>query len=106
VDRTQPLQITWTGGDPNGQVEVVGSSQTDNSGASVSFVCYAKDSDLQLSVPSAILSLLPVSGTIGGTPAGFISVGTQNSVTGTANGLDYLNLSYGTSFPKTGIAFK
>ena len=87
-------------------MEVLGSSTADNSGASVLFICYAKDSDLQLSVPTAILSLLPVSATISGTPSGFLSVGTQNQVTGTASGLDYLGLSYGTSLPKSGIAFK
>jgi uncharacterized protein (TIGR03437 family) len=105
IDRTQPLQITWTGGDPNAQVQVLGSSSVDTT-ASVSFICYAKDSDLQLTVPPAILGLLPPSATISGTAAGLLYVSTNNSVTGTASGLDYLYLTNSTSYPKNGIAYK
>ena len=105
IDRTQPLQITWTGGDPNAQVLVFGSSSIDSS-STVSFFCYAKDSDLQLTVPPAILSLLPVSAVTAGTPSGGLFVTTNNTVTGTASGLDILTGTVGFSIPKIGIAYK
>ena len=52
------------GGDPNSQVIVSGSSFADlTAGAFIEFICYGKDSDGGLTVPSAILSLLPASAT-------------------------------------------
>ncbi len=100
IDRSQPLRITWTGGDPNGQVQVSGRSFADPT-ASVSFTCYAKGSDLQLTVPATILSLLP--------PAtnqnNFFSVSSGSSSTGAAGGLDTLNGAVVYSFQKSAVAY-
>jgi uncharacterized protein (TIGR03437 family) len=105
IDRTQPLTITWTGGNPSSMVIVTGTSITADN-AFQTFICYAQDSALSLTVPPAILSLLPPSATIGGTPSGVLTVETSNSVTGSAPGLDILTGSDSTSYVKNGFAFK
>jgi uncharacterized protein (TIGR03437 family) len=105
VDRTQPLTITWTGGDPNSLVFVGGSSMVSNS-VFASFVCYGKDSDLSLTVPPAILSLLPASGTTSGVATGGLEVYTYNTATGTAPGLDLLTASDSSGFVKNGVTYK
>ena len=105
VDRTKPLQLTWTGGDSNSEVVAVGSSSTANQGT-VTFECIAKDSDLQLTVPTAILSLLPPSATLNGSASGSLTLGTANIVQGSAPGLDYLFGTFGYGYASVGIAYK
>jgi uncharacterized protein (TIGR03437 family) len=105
IDRTQPLQITWSGGDPNAQVQVLGGSSA-GSNATVSFFCYGKVSDLSLTVPPAILSLLPVSTVTSGSPNGLLIVTSSTSVSGTARGLDQLTGSVSFGYPKVGVAYK
>jgi uncharacterized protein (TIGR03437 family) len=106
VDRSQPLLITWTGGDPNARVTVSGTSLPDTSGAFIGFTCWAKDSDLQLTVPSAILSMLPPSFTIGGNSTSSLSVSTMTSTTASASGLDSLTGIVNFSNPKLGVIYK
>jgi uncharacterized protein (TIGR03437 family) len=60
IDRTKALAVHWTGGDPNSSVYVVGLSSIDQN-TSGEFVCVGKDSDGGLTVPTTILSLMPVS---------------------------------------------
>jgi hypothetical protein len=56
VDRSAGLDITWTGGDPNGTVQITGDF--------VSFLCDAKISDQHFTIPAfVLLSLPPSSGT-------------------------------------------
>lgn len=106
VDRTQPLRVTWKGGDPNAQVQVFGTSFADQN-AFAAFVCYAKDSDGGLTVPAAILSLLPPSANLGqGGSGGMLSVTSQNSVNGTAPGLDILTASALFALPNVGVTYK
>jgi len=105
VDRTQPLTVTWTGGDPNSLVWVSGSS-TSSAGANGMFVCYGKDSDLSLTVPPAILSLLPPSSVQSGSGTGLLNVSTNVTVTGSAPGLDMLTASDSAGAAKIGITYK
>ncbi len=106
IDRTQPLRITWSGGDPNAQVLVTGGSYAVAS-AYVSFICSAKDSDGGLTVPPAILSLLPPSATLAaGAIGGSLVISTSTSVTGSAPGLDLLGLSDSFSIVASGIPYK
>jgi uncharacterized protein (TIGR03437 family) len=95
IDRTKSLPIHWTGGDPSGEVIVVGLSTFDTS-SSGEFVCVGKNSDGGLTVPVSILSLMPPSmaTSAGGgisLPGGEILVFTTNSArTNTPSGLDVL----------------
>jgi hypothetical protein len=92
VDRSQPLSVSWSGGDPAAKVQIMGTSVADPLlHNSMSFACYAKGSDLKFTVPAAILSLLPP-----GVAGSNLSVQSDNSATGSAPGLDNLteNVSY------------
>jgi hypothetical protein len=86
VPRTQGLNLTWSGGDPSGYVSMVGTSI--NSGVFGGFVCIERVSAGQFTVPNVVLLALPPSGSLQGTPQGFLSVGSTISSTFTAPGLD------------------
>ena len=53
IDRSNPLTITWSGGDSNGYVRISGFSR------SVGFVCAAPTAAGQFTIPSSILLGLP-----------------------------------------------
>jgi uncharacterized protein (TIGR03437 family) len=56
VDRSAPLDITWTGGDPNSTVQITGDFAT--------FICNANVRDQHFTIPVfVLLSLAPSSGT-------------------------------------------
>lgn len=105
VNRSQPLQITWTGGDPNAQVRVEGYFPVDST-ASVAFTCRAKNSDHQLTVPAAILSSLPQLPPNTASPNSFLTVAAITSVTGMASGLDSLTGAYTVAYLANGVAFQ
>jgi len=75
IDRSQPLKITWTGGNPGSYLFISGSSTvvttTLADRVTVGYTCLAKVEDGQFTVPSHILSSLP---------AGSGSAAVQNSV--------------------------
>jgi len=55
VDRSAGLDITWSGGDPNGTVQITGGN---------GFICNVKDGDQHFTIPAfVLLSLPPSSGT-------------------------------------------
>ena len=88
VTRSQGVQITWTGGDPNSYVYITGSSVniTNNSGAS--FVCLERVSAGGFTVPPPVLLALPASGGAQ-FPTGTLSVGSFSTPSRfTAPGLD------------------
>lgn len=96
VDRTQPLTITWSGGEPSTLVTIQGTSVAGTT--ATSFQCFARNTDRQFTVPPSIVSQLPPSSRItAGTVSILIrgtlaiaSVGTGARVT--ATGIDYLTL--------------
>jgi uncharacterized protein (TIGR03437 family) len=62
IDRTQGLTITWSGGDPNGFVDIAGQAQigpAQNPTFSVYFDCAAPISVGQFTIPPAILLAMP-----------------------------------------------
>ena len=74
IDRTQPLTVTWSGGDPNGYVDIQGFSQVFSvlSGQYiVGFQCSAPESAGQFTIPPSILLGMP-----GGNVFGNIQVST------------------------------
>ncbi len=91
VNRAAGQLINWTGGDPAGNVTIFGYSATGTGASTISatFICTAKASDGQFTIPPATLLSLPVSGTNSGFFTGLLSVGT-NTVPKlfTATGLD------------------
>ncbi len=98
VDRSQPLSITWSGGEPTTLVTIQGvSTVTQGNSASISsFQCFARNTDRQFTVPVSILSRMLASQRIS---AGAVSILLRGSLaiasvgTGTrmtATGMDYL----------------
>jgi hypothetical protein len=86
VDRSASLDVTWTGGDPNGAVQITGIA------GNAAALCNAKISDQHFTIPAFVLLSLPPStststgsltlrstSTAGFTASG-ISSGTINSV--------------------------
>lgn len=62
IDRTQPLSITWTGGDANGFVEIIGLAQLGPQNAptyTIGFDCTAPVSASQFTIPAAVLQAMP-----------------------------------------------
>jgi uncharacterized protein (TIGR03437 family) len=57
IDRTQPLKITWSGGDANGYVDIQGAGSA--GGYAVGFECAAPTSAGQFTIPSSILLAMP-----------------------------------------------
>jgi hypothetical protein len=84
VNRANELPITWSGGDPSSYVFIVGVGATANGGAA--FTCIERASAGRFSVPTYVLSAIPVTT---GESLGFLSVNSVSQpVTFTATGLD------------------
>ena len=67
IDRTKGVNVMWSGGDPNGYVQITGLSSVNltNSGyGSALFACNARTADGSFTVPPIILLGLPPSGSI------------------------------------------
>jgi len=64
VDRSQPLNITWTGGTPGALVSILGNSAVAAGATSdigVAFTCWADAMQGSFTVPASVLSALPAS---------------------------------------------
>ena len=104
----QGLTVNWNGGNATDYVTVVGLSYRRNPAVGAMFLCSAQNSAKTLRVPPEVLSALPPSETIEGTPTGFLTVSNSSAVdTGrfNANGLDLGFLGYSTSIAKN-VAFE
>jgi uncharacterized protein (TIGR03437 family) len=88
VNRTAPLRITWSGGDPNGFAEIAGFSISGTTTTSLGgfFLCIAPIAPGQFSVPVPVLLSLPPTPTNG---VGILLVGSSSAPQPfTAPGLD------------------
>ena len=113
VPRSQPLTVTWSGGDPNADVFVLGSSSVAD-GAVAIFECRTQASAGTFTVPVAILQALPASASSSPTPAnpngtplgtlGLLSSSTH--VIPNPTGLDYLSANDEQEFTKSGIPYQ
>ena len=113
VPRSQPLTVTWSGGDPNADVFVLGSSSVAD-GAVAIFECRTQASAGTFTVPAAILQALPASASSSPTPAnpngtplgtlGLLSSSTH--VIPNPTGLDYLSANDEQESTKTGIPYQ
>jgi hypothetical protein len=63
IDRTKPLTVTWTGGDPGGVVDIDGASSTGTAAnpAAISFICLAPAVTGSFTIPPSVLLALPPS---------------------------------------------
>ena len=90
IDRLRNLEVTWSGGDPNGFVNIVGGSALSTFGAA--FVCREKTSAGRFTIPSVAMLNIPLG------DLSVLSVGGISPVKFTAAGLDTGTLtSYGNS---------
>lgn len=96
INRSQGQPITWTGGDPNGLVTMLGFSSLTSAENSIggAFICYERASAGNFTIPAYVLQTLPAtpaaSGGITGLPGGLLFVGAStNPVRFQATGLDY-----------------
>ena len=98
VNRAAGQLITWSSGDPNGNVYIIGFSVTGTTASSLSgaeFICVEKNSAGKFNIPSSVLLSLPVStinlsaGTVGG------ALLVEGTTVGTfkASGLDQATIS-------------
>jgi hypothetical protein len=97
ITRSQGATVTWSGGFPNGDVQV--NAAVGDQYGSVRFYCHAPSSAGQLTIPSSILLAMP---------AGSGSLTVTNSTafqTVTASGLD-VGLAAGTVIFSVGSTFK
>ncbi|HEX4595103.1 MAG TPA: hypothetical protein VH157_12550 [Bryobacteraceae bacterium] len=107
VVRANGQLITWTGGDPNGNVSITGSSfklgSNPNGSDAVGaiFICTAPDSAGQFTIPAPVLlSLPPSSSFMGFNIPGSLSISSATQpVKITATGLDY---AYGSTSVSAG----
>ncbi len=76
VDRSAGLDVTWTGGDPNGTVEIAGPP--------VTFVCNANVSDQHFTIPAFVLLSAPA---LSGTPLGTLRLSTTSTTPFAATGI-------------------
>jgi hypothetical protein len=79
VDRSAPVDVTWTGGDPDSKVLIGGAVIVTNPttfqiDSGVSFACTEVDSAGHFTIPAEVLSLLPVSTLVNGVSNGGMSL--------------------------------
>jgi len=94
ISRSSDLDITWSGGDPNGYAAIFGTSTTDAPQVTASFACLEKNSIGHFTVPSWVLSGMPASGTLSqagiNVSNGFLLMGSYPHFTSfNAPGLDF-----------------
>lgn len=90
VGENSNLRITWSGGDPNGAIAIIGASIDTNASVGAEFTCTANTSDGQFVVPSYVLSWMPDSDY----SAGFLSVNAIGQTRFQAPGLEVGYLTY------------
>lgn len=81
ISRSQDLTVTWTGG-TSGAIAIEGTSANPSTGVAAGFQCTAPASAGTFTVPSWVLSALPVSGVLAPevpVPVGFLWLGTSLS---------------------------
>ena len=91
VTRANGQTVTWTGGDPTGNVVIVGASisGTDPGSVGATFTCYAKSGDGSFTIPAQVLLAVPPSVIVQTVSTGSLAVGIFSAPkTFTATGLD------------------
>jgi uncharacterized protein (TIGR03437 family) len=91
IPRSQDLPITWSGGGPNDVVAIFGFSISPAvpNGLVGDFICAAKASDGQFTVPAEVMANIPATLLPLTAPTSALSVGSFSSARFTAAGLDF-----------------
>ncbi len=108
VTRANGQQVTWTGGDPGGNVYIIGFSitgTTDSNSVGAEFVCVEKTSAGQFTVPAAVLLSLPATSASLVTGGGGMILESVTTAPFTAKGLDQGIVSASSSIIQT-VTFK
>jgi hypothetical protein len=104
VDRFMGVTVNWTGGDPNGFVQISGSNviPSGNDAVGAAFVCTIRASERTFTVPSMVLLALPPSTLVAGIPvAGDLAVSSTTTAPFTASGVDFAALTVVHSISQT-----
>ncbi len=88
IDRSQNLDVTWSGGDPNGYVNIVGGSAVTSASVGAAFVCREKTSAGRFTIPSLSMLNIPLG------DLSVLSVGGFSSAPFSATGLDSGTLTF------------
>ena len=89
VVRSAGQLVTWSGGDPNGYISIVGFSTISTpQAAGAGFLCTAKVSDQSFTIPPEVLLAIPASPSDITQGLGFLSVGASVGVPFSATGID------------------
>lgn len=110
VTRSQGQLITWTGGDPAGNVLILGFSTVTGANAGREFLCVAPTSAGKFTVPPSVLLAMPASTSTSipssaASVTGAIGVGYSKSNTFTAPGVD-LGTIVGLGLNLTTVSYK
>jgi uncharacterized protein (TIGR03437 family) len=94
VTRSQGQTVTWTGGDPTGNVLILGFSTVTGANAGREFLCVAPTSAGTFTIPPPVLLALPASTSTGiptsaAAVTGALGVGYAKTNTFTAPGIDF-----------------
>ncbi len=108
VPRSQPLTVNWTGGGPDWDVLLLGSSTVSVGAPAVTFECRAHASDQSLTVPVSILQALPPSTTQDGYPVGQLTMLAQRYPISSATvpGLDFFSYNYWVEYQNSVVPFQ
>jgi hypothetical protein len=114
VTRSSGVQVTWSGSDPNGTVQITGfsvggTSQSDAAGAG--FTCTASGNANQFTVPASVLQALPASANLNGSilsvATGSLGISSSSApVSFTATGLDLGVALTQTSFANSTVTYQ
>jgi hypothetical protein len=94
VNRSQGVQINWSGGAPGSFVVITGSSSSSSAGTFGSFLCYAPQSALTFTVPAYVTGTLP---------AGSGSLSVENGTSFTSFSATGIDSGFGFGFTTVGI---
>ncbi len=98
LSRSQPLTLTWTGGDPNGGVVMIGVTQSPVDASVRAFTCNERTGAGQFTVPDYVMSAMPFNA---GVANMVLSVGSFGAgVRFSATGLDIGSFKYGSGTAK------
>ncbi len=103
IQRAQGMEVTWSGGDATGWVDIAGASRLPRSAtqpvqAGALFSCRVPANLGRFRIPAAVLQFLPATVVSGGVPSGTVSVGnTMTPVKVPLEGYYQAELIYGAS---------
>jgi uncharacterized protein (TIGR03437 family) len=114
ITRSKGVQVTWSGADPNGTVQITGYSvggSSSSSAAGAGFTCTAPGSANQFTVPPSVLQFLPASANFSNSilaiPTGVLGISsTSTPVSFSATGLDIGAATTQSSFNNSTVTYQ